>query len=192
MFRAVDKLRNAVNNLEASLINENAKQTLLEVKEIVELSSHIYEQLKKVDDLVVDTDNKIDSEVFEHASSLDFLYKPTTIENYYEGNYLELFAERRSRELQDSGAMLIHNKFWTANNVIYGNIFGSIPKELITKESVDKLLRYGWETVLVHIYEIKGGMEYTKLYDICKQKFEKYLIVSEKKNNTNLVLVFRV
>ncbi|WP_066504851.1 hypothetical protein [Abyssisolibacter fermentans] len=198
MFKAVDKLKNAVNNLESSLLNEDAKETLIQIKKIVELSSNMYNKIKIIEEESNLDDNtniicdKTDLEVFEHTSSMDFLYKPTTIENYYEGNYLEMFSERRTSELKDCQALHIHNKFWTANSVIYGNIFGSIPKDLISKDSINKLLTYGWKSVVVYVFEIKKDLEYHELYDICKKNFEKYLIVNETKNNTKLVLVFKV
>lgn len=190
MFKAVDKIREAVLNLEASLQNEDVNQTVKQVKKILDISSNMYKQLKDVEENMVEDDDSSKIDVFEHTSSLDFLYKPTTVENYYDGNYLELFAERRSRDLKSSRALMIHNKFWTANSVVYGNVFGSIPSDLVDKDAQEALINYGWKKVLVHVYEIKDELEYTKLYDICKNNFNKYLIVSEKKNNTNLVLVF--
>lgn len=129
---------------------------------------------------------------FSLISTLPFLYKPTEIRNYYDGDYLEKFNERRTDDLKRAGALELHNKFWMSNNVEGGNIFGSIPLELIDKDSAKALLSYGWKQADVTIYEIDETISLRELDRICSGVFNHYIIATEMRNSTKLVLDFNI
>lgn len=129
---------------------------------------------------------------FSLISTLPFLYKPTEIKNYYDGDYLEKFSERRTDDLKRAGALELHNKFWMSNNVESGNIFGSVPLELIDKDAVSTLLSYGWEQVDVSIYEISESINTRELDKFCSGAFNHYIIATEMRNGTKLVLDFNI
>ncbi len=129
---------------------------------------------------------------FTLISTLPFLYKPLEVKNYYDGDYLEKFSERRTEDLKRAGVLELHNKFWMSNNVESGNIFGSIPMELIDKEPSRTLRSYGWEQADVQIYEISEGIGSRELDRFCSGTFNHYIIATEMRNGTKLVLNFNM
>ena len=137
---------------------------------------------------------KLSEEIeLQHINSIPFIYKPVLKKNYYEGNYLEEFSNIRTSELKEAKALDIHNKFWQNHEILRGNIFGSLPQELINKESVSKLLRYGWDKVVVEVYEISQRKCTTKdLVEFCELKYANFLMVKEKSTGAELILHYKV
>jgi len=129
---------------------------------------------------------------FKKISKLQFIYKPVTVINYYDGDYLERFSEQRTRELKSANVLELHDKFWTSNNVERGNIFGSIPTELIPKNSVDELLYMGWELTDVIVYEVDNNMDLSDIAELCTIKFKYYIVATEKRDNSILVLHYDI
>jgi len=129
---------------------------------------------------------------FSLISTLPFLYKPIEVKNYYDGDYLEKFSERRTDDLKRAGVLELHNKFWMSNNVECGNVFGSIPFELINEEAASILLSYGWEKADVSIYEVAEDISQKELDRFCSLTFDYYIIATEMRNGTRLVLNFHI
>lgn len=129
---------------------------------------------------------------FSLISTLPFLYKPIEVKNYYDGDYLEKFNVRRTDDLKRAGVLDLHNKFWMSNNVECGNVFGSIPLELINEESANVLLSYGWKRADVSIYEVVEDINQKELDRICSLTFNYYIIATEMRNSTKLVLNFHI
>lgn len=130
--------------------------------------------------------------IAERMNELTFLYKPMQKENYLEGDYLEKFGSQRDMELQKSNAMRIHNQFWKANTVEHGNIFGSVPLDLINESAASKLLSYGWRLANVVIYDVKVGLDLWELNDHCLREFDNYLIIKEKKDGYTLIFEYNI
>lgn len=161
-------------------------------------------RLEQVLDKMIEACNSIKQELEEkkklsqdiqlqHINSLTFMFKPVLKKNYYEGSYLEEFSSNRTSELKESKALDNHNKFWQTHEILRGNIFGSLPKELVPKESVSKLLRYGWDEVEVDIYEIvKKNCSIKEAVEFCELKFYQFLIVKEKSTEAELILHYKV
>ncbi len=125
-----------------------------------------------------------------------FLYRPVLVKNYYEGDYLERFSAIRTSDLKASGVLDIHNKFWEAHEVVSGNIFATVPLELLTHVQGKKLMDYHWEKAQVDVYEIEKTME-TKMSKIeiingIGRLFNHYLLVREKYGNILMVLHYKL
>jgi len=128
--------------------------------------------------------------IIEMINTLIFLYKPIDKENYLKGDYLQKFSSERDKELNRSESLISHDKFWSANSVEHGNIFGSVPIDLLQEKASGKLLAYGWRISEVNIYELKASMELWEVNDYCKKKFQNYLILKEKKEDNILIFEY--
>lgn len=128
----------------------------------------------------------------ETISTIDFLYKPVMQRDYYEGDYLERFSEERTKQLKGANILELHDKFWTSNNVEKGNIFGSIPYDLIPKESADKLEAWGWKKTKVTVYEVEENITMRELDRTCSSFFKHYLIAMEMRNNSVIILEYDI
>lgn len=130
----------------------------------------------------------------EKISEEVFLCKPVTVKNYYEGDYLERFSEIRTSDLKTCGVFEIHNKFWTAHEVIGGNIFASIPLALVNDHQSSKLQGLNWNKVMVDIYEIvgpiEGGTSRGEMINTVKEMFDHYILVREVYGNVFMVLQY--
>jgi hypothetical protein len=128
---------------------------------------------------------------YKTINTIEFLYKPMHFINIYEGNEIEYFARERSEELLESGAIEAHNDFWQSHEIIYGNVYGSVPLELISKDSVGKLIRCGWRKANVDIIEFKTGLTDGEIRDIAEQKFRHYIIIKEIDTQGTLLLRYQ-
>lgn len=132
----------------------------------------------------------------EKISETTFLYKPVTTKNYYEGDYLERFSEIRTSNLQSCGAFDLHNKFWQAHEVLGGNVFATIPTELITDPQETKLDHLGWYKANVDIHEINvdegNQLPIYKVNNNISKLFEHYLLVREVYGNILMVLHYKI
>ncbi|MGF7056575.1 hypothetical protein [Brassicibacter mesophilus] len=188
MNESVRRLKRLVSELESYAYCENSKKVIQLSDEIVTIAASIKKEFNSKKSKTSFYDNEYSE--LEKISSLPFIFKPVTVRNYYEGNYLEKFSEQRTDELKRTGILDLHDKFWTSNNVERGNIFGSIPIELIPKDAVSKLLGMGWEHADVTIYEVVKQMKLTQLINLCDKNFKHYIIATEMRNNSRLVLHF--
>ena len=190
MNESVKKLKRLVSELESYAYCDNSKKVFQLSDEIITTASLIKKEFNGGN--FEACFNGEEYEELEKISSIPFIYKPVTVRNYYEGDYLEKFSEQRTDDLKRTGILELHDKFWTSNSVERGNIFGSIPIELIPKDAASKLLDLGWEYADVTIYEVIQEMKLTKLIDFCDKNFKHYIIATEMRNNSRLVLHFNV
>jgi hypothetical protein len=129
----------------------------------------------------------------QKINTITFVYKPVLRRNYYEGTYLEEFSERRTSELKDAKALDIHNRFWQNHEVLRGNVFGSVPAELICEDAVSRLTYFGWDEVSVTVLEVqKLKCSMTQLVEYCELHYNHFLIVNEKSTNTKLILNYNI
>jgi len=196
MRQKIFELKKLVNELESYMYNKNDVKILEIANKICDTSKQITE-LQKSDKneennnkLKLENEKVIDG--LEFISSIDFLYKPMGKKNFYEGDYLEKFAAIRTDELKRADVLKIHNKFWIANEIEKGNIFGSIPIDLINSESNKLLISYGWKSINVDIYKNKEFTIKKDLFDLIKKQFENYLLIKEKKNNEYFILDYKI
>lgn len=93
------------------------------------------------------------TEVWCFQSLIPFLLiKNVEVDDLYEDNYLVNFCEERTRELMKARAINTHNEFWKQHQTVAGNVYGSVPSELLRKENIEILMDYGWlEKVLISL-----------------------------------------
>ncbi|WIF94862.1 hypothetical protein [Caminicella sporogenes] len=133
---------------------------------------------------------KIDCKIINR---IDFMYKPVKKKNYYEGDYLLEFSKERTNELKEAGILDIHNKFWTEHKTIKGNVFGSVPKELISKKAEKSLIRNGWIEVSVNILDIKSrNVDVKEIIEFCDLNFKHYILIKEEATSTFLILEYEI
>lgn len=191
MREQVFKLKKLVYEMESYLYKDNINKIIEIAKEISIISSKISADNKEnlIKEEVISS-TFIKSDEIEFISSVKFLIKPVTKKNFYEGDYLEKFSLQRTDELKRANVLDVHNKFWSVNEIVKGNIFGSIPIDLIDDESMNLLNIYGWEKVDVNIYKLLLNSN-SQIFKFCENKFDKFLIVNVKKTNEYFVLEYK-
>lgn len=126
-------------------------------------------------------------------NTISFIYKPVRVKNYFDGDYIVKFAEGRSADLKEAKALDSHNEFWIQHKTIKGNIFGSVPKELLKQESVKALLKSGWCEAEVDIYDIKECLDDIKeIINFCENTLNHYILIEEELTNTHLILHYKI
>ena len=128
---------------------------------------------------------------YQTINTIEFLYKPMHFVNIYEGNEIEYFAKERTEELMESNAIEAHNSFWQSHEIVFGNVYGSIPSELIDKESIAKLIRCGWKKVSVDIIEFNKTISENEIRNIAEKKFRHYIIIKEIESKSVLLLRYQ-
>ncbi len=130
---------------------------------------------------------------FKAINTIPFLYKPIAVLNPYEGDYLERFSRERHEQLTAAGAIAQHNNFWTDHNVMRGNIFGSVPKELLSEDAIYSLKRMGWEEVKVDILDFGRRITDIKaISEFLEENFDHYIMIKEEPTQSTLALKFAV
>jgi len=130
---------------------------------------------------------------YQTINTLPFLMKPVMRENLFEGTYLERFSEERTEQLMHSRAINNHNEFWKQHETIRGNVYGSVPVELIAEDSAEALRHYGWETVEVDILDFgRKRVDIRQVTEFCEKSFDYYILVKETSTDAVLALVFNL
>ncbi|BEP28946.1 hypothetical protein [Helicovermis profundi] len=126
-------------------------------------------------------------------NTIEFVYKPITVLNVFEGNYLENFSNERTEQLSIARAINNHNEFWKQHTTIHGNIYGSVPIELISSESLEILYKLGWKKIKTNIIEIRGSKDSSQdIVDYCDKYLDYYIIVLEESTKTRLILEYLI
>lgn len=188
MQNNLTKLKKAVDGLEGALIQSSKSSIDTYIEEIEKLCKVIKNQsdFETVKLAPVAEKHRLITEI-------EFLYKPVTMKNVYAGNYLERFAEERTNDLKYSKAINQHNEFWKQHETIAGNVYGSVPMELINADSANYLARSGWLTVSVDVLEVDFDCEDKRAcVEYCETYFNKYIIVNELETNSILVLKYNI
>lgn len=130
---------------------------------------------------------------YQTINTIPFVMKPVMRENLFEGNYLEAFSEERTEQLMHSRAINNHNEFWKQHETIRGNVYGSVPVELIAEDSVAALVNYGWEIVEVDILDFgRKRVDIRQVTEFCQKNFDYFILVKESSTDTILALVFNM
>lgn len=194
MSNELFQIRNILNTLTK---NNNSHNELNLIQELIDYAEAYKERLTKL--------NAQNSTVpicngpklkMDKISEESFLYKPVTVKNYYDGDYLENFSNIRSSDLKTSGAFEVHNKFWEAHEVNGGNVFATIPYALVNPQQTAKLERLNWDRAEVDIYEIDAAtvqaMPKFKINEAVEKKFPHYLLIREVYGNIMMVLHYKI
>lgn len=138
---------------------------------------------------VLQTNRKFTSKVINEL----FLYKPVDRINVFEGNYLERFAEERTDQLMKSRSINQHNEFWKLHQTVRGNVYGSVPKELLSEESTETLQRFGWKDVQVCIHDFGVlNVDVDELINHIEESYGHFILLFEEETNTHLVLEYNI
>lgn len=130
---------------------------------------------------------------YMRINRLPFLYKPILRKDYFKGDYLEKFALERTMQLKEADALSVHNHFWRNHEDIKGNVFGSVPVEMISQNAASKLLQMGWRETEVNIIDLKDqSIEEKRISKFCEKVFDQFILVKEKATGTYLVLEYEV
>lgn len=133
-----------------------------------------------------DDDNGV---VFSVINSIPFLVKNVNVDDIYEDNYLVSFCEERTRELMKAKAINTHNDFWKQHQTVAGNVYGSVPSELLRKDNIETLLDYDWIEKSVDIIDFKiSGYTKDRILKYVSENFRSYIIVDEVRTKSLLVL----
>lgn len=192
MRDTIKTVKRLVSEMESYIYCNNYNKVNQLADELLNMTKKIKEQCANIDSYGNNINKAAnDYPGFTLISTLPFLYKPIEVKNYYEGDYLEKFGEKRTEDLKSAKALELHNRFWMSNNVESGNVFGSVPLELISKDSANALLSYGWEKTEVSIYETEE-VNLKELDRFCSRTFRRYIIATEMRNNTKLILKYSI
>lgn len=126
-------------------------------------------------------------------NTIKFIYKPLRVKNYFDGDYIVKFTEDRSRDLKEAQALDAHNEFWIQHKTIKGNIFGSVPKELLKDKVLKSLVKSGWQEAEVDILEVKDCLEDIRaIIRFCENTFSNYILIEEELTNSHLILHYKI
>jgi hypothetical protein len=181
---------NDIKKIADQIERASAVGNKLQLEKLMDEMIHTCRNIK----LELEEKKKISNDIkLEEINTIPFVYKPVLRKDYYEGTYLEEFAERRTSELKDAKALDVHNRFWQNHEVLRGNVFGSVPAELIGKDAVDRLTYFGWDEVLVNVLEVQERKcDMKDLVEHCELHYSHFLIVNEKSTNTELILNYNI
>ena len=187
----MNDLREAVNRLNDSLVKEDAEEVDMYVRLIRNIATQIKNEfwaLHVNEEGVVIQPVHSPSKDYKTINTLEFLYKPMYFQNIYEGNEIEYYSKDRTEELVQSGTIEVHNDFWQSHDIVYGNVYGSLPLELASKEGVAKLLKCGWKKTNVDIIEFSKHLEIEAIRKIAENKYRHYILLREIETQSVLLL----
>ncbi len=121
---------------------------------------------------------------------IDALYKPFHLKKY-DGKSLEKFLTIRTYDLKVANALDAHNRFWKQNKVFKTNIFGLVPIDMISPDSMNTLMQNGWVVVNVDVLDFTKSI--AKLRDIIsysERNFKYFTVLEEKEKDNLFVLKF--
>ncbi len=186
MSAKIESLKHSVLQLEHAIATDD----LARIKQMVRV---IADTARQIENNYAMIEQKETGVYFKRINVIPFLYKPMYTSNPYAGNFLENFSRERTHQLARAGALDPHNKFWTDYQVVNGNIFGSVPKELLSDDSIFELKRMGWEEVAVEVLDFgKSATDIKQLYEFCSANFNKFIFINEQATATHLALKFAV
>lgn len=191
MSYQIEDLKEAVNRLGDALIKEDAEEVDMFVRMIKNIATQVknefWAEFVNEEGIVIQpVQNK--TRDYKIINTIEFLYKPMYFQNIYEGNEIEYFSKDRTEELVESGAIEVHNDFWQTHEIIYGNVYGSVPLELVGKEGVGKLLKCGWKKATVDVVEFNRDLGVTKIREISEKKYRHYILLKEIETESILLL----
>jgi len=124
---------------------------------------------------------------------LDFIYIPFNYKMQDDNIYIKNFSKRRFENLKEASVLSDHNKFWSQHETIDGNIYGSVPIELLNAKKVALLEKSGWDKVSVEILDFKcSDLNQKQIKQYCKENLYRYIIIREKETSEILVLNYNL
>jgi len=190
MLKTIKELKNSAIRLEKaynSFDKESFNKELQLIKEASSALAYIHDESYAEEAFAYELHN------IRVLNTIPFLVKTVEVDDVYESNYLEKFCEERTDQLMKAMAINHHNEFWKQHATVNGNIYGSVPLELLRDETVRKLLNYGWVEVDVDIIDLSSASNDRKeVLKFCRCNFDRFIVVNEVSTNTLLVLRYNM
>ncbi|PAB57954.1 hypothetical protein [Anaeromicrobium sediminis] len=182
----VRNIKRVATHIEWAMTIGNKEKLINHIDEMMSLCSEVKAEMMEKKSF----GDKIKVEII---NEIPFLYKPILKKDYYEGTYLEEFAEKRSDELKLSKSINNHNKFWQSYEIIKGNIFGSVPMELLNEDGIRDLKRFGWDECNVRVIDVlERKCDFNEMIEFCDTEYGKYVIVKEKSTGVEMILHYMI
>lgn len=188
------QMQKLLTELDRYIVSGDMEGFQFSIKNIRQLCDHLENTFKE------DIEHHKKSQARYHSrykrtfiNDITFLVKTVSVTNAYSDDYLVNFVKVRSDQLENAKAIDAHNEFWMNYSVVHGNVFGSIPMELIPVASVEKLKSFGWKEVTVSVFDFGKELERTMaFYEYCDLEFGSYIIVKEVETEAYLLLKYHI
>lgn len=193
MSNEIYKLKNLLYDLEY-YIQRNRRS---EIKKSTEEIRKICDEIEKTyteDEISLGIEESTHREkCFEVINLLDFIFIPFNYKMQDDNIYIENFSKRRFENLKEANVLGDHNNFWSKHETIDGNIYGSVPIELLNAKKVALLEQYGWEKVKVEILDFNcSDFNQKQIKKYCKENLHRYIIIKENETSEILVLNYNL
>ncbi|MGM0378554.1 MAG: hypothetical protein ACQEQE_02305 [Bacillota bacterium] len=190
MKKNIYKLKNLIYDLEYYIDIKNDKEVLESINEMQEICSKIKKNYMNGIEIDYSKSQPLDYEII---NVLDFIYIPFEYKLEDDDIYIEKFFNKRTSDLKNTNTLNPHNEFWSKHETIAGNVYGSIPMELISKKQIESLKNIGWKKVKVEIVDLKNKDLCVKnIKKFCQKNFYRYIIIKEKETSAFLVLNYKM
>lgn len=192
MNKEIYKLKNLLYDLEY-YIQRDKNDTILECTEDIRKICDRIDSVVKSEKIGIDCENLCNVMEYDVINVLDFIYLPFDYVSEDDNSYIERFSNRRFENLMNAEALSDHNKFWSQHETVDGNIYGSVPAELLNARKIALLEKVGWNRVSVEIIDFKK-LNYSKedIKNYCRKNLYRYIIIKEKETSEILVLNYNL
>lgn len=194
MHSSIMQMQKYLGDLDRSIVSGDMEQFQSNIKLVRQMCDHLENTFKEdIEHHKRSQDRYRTKYKRQYVNDVNFLVKTVSVSNAFSDDYLENFVKVRSTQLETALAMDHHNGFWMDYTVIHGNVYGSVPKELLEKESIEKLKSFGWKEVKVKVYDFGKDLERTMaFYEYCDLEFGSYIIVKEVQTESYLLLNYEL
>lgn len=194
MHSSIMNMQKYLGDLDRSIVSGDMEQFQANIKLVRQMCDHLENTFKEdIEHHKRAQDRYRNKYVREYVNDVHFLVKTVSVSNAFSDDYLENFVKVRSNQLDMALAMDQHNSFWMDYTVIHGNVYGSVPRELLEKESIEKLKSFGWKEIKVKVYDFGKTLERTMaFYEYCDLEFGSYIIVKEVQTESYLLLNYEL
>lgn len=194
MHSSIMNMQKYLGDLDRSIVSGDMEQFQANIKLVRQMCDHLENTFKEdIEHHKRAQDRYRTKYVREYVNDVHFLVKTVSVSNAFSDDYLENFVKVRSNQLDMALAMDQHNSFWMDYTVIHGNVYGSVPRELLEKESIEKLKSFGWKEIKVKVYDFGKTLERTMaFYEYCDLEFGSYIIVKEVQTESYLLLNYEL
>lgn len=193
MSNDIYRLKNLLYDLEYYMQRNRTDDILMathKIKEICENIDDVYSDHPI--DLAHETEGDLE-EYYKVINVLDFIYIPFNYKMQDDNIYIKNFSKRRFENLKSSNVLSDHNNFWSQHETIDGNIYGSVPIELLNAKKVALLEQCGWQKVKVEVLDFSNAdFDEKDIRKYCKENLYRYIIIREKETSEILVLNYNL
>src|SRR6056297_654602 len=193
MSNEIYRLKNLLYDLEYYIQRNRHSDISKSTQEIRKICDEIDNEYA-TDEISLEVEESSQKEkCFQIINILDFIYIPFNYKMQDDNVYIKNFSKRRFENLKEASVLSDHNKFWSQHETIDGNIYGSVPIELLNAKKVALLEKSGWEKVSVEILDFNcSDLNQKQIKQYCKENLYRYIIIREKETSEILVLNYNL